>query len=256
MYIVRVAKARSSEPSALLSILEEMILEMEEGEAPFLQAFNLWRKSEAIAALVSSPELTSAASQLLGVDRVRLYQDSLFVKRPGDGETHWHADLYTSPLDTNSFVTVWLPLQPVPPEDEGGSGLVFASGSHRDLALHFWHGDPDYQTDCSDRGYRETELEDGLEVGDSTWHHGWTLHCASPNDLESSRRALAVSYFADGAIRLHSPRRKPHTEDGESYAEWLADTQPGDAAIHEMLPLVWDISRGGPLPIQSSGMPA
>ena len=39
-----------------------------------------------------------------------------------------------APFDTNAIVTVWLPLQSVPPVDEGGSGLIFATDSHRDVA--------------------------------------------------------------------------------------------------------------------------
>lgn len=236
--------------STLFSLLSRRVKQLPAGSVPFLQAFNLWRKSPAIAALVSSPELAGVASQLLGADRVRLYQDSLFVKRPGDGDTHWHSDLAMTPLDTNAFVTLWLPLQPIPLESEGGSGLVFASGSHRDVALHFWHGDPLKHTDCSGRDYAESTLDaTGLEVGDSTWHHGWTLHCAPPNSLKTTRRALAVSYFADGAKRLISPRRKSHSEDAESYADWLPEVSPGKPARHALLPLVWDTARGGSVPI-------
>ena len=111
------------------------------------------------------------------------------MKRVGDGETHWHADLAMAPLDTNALVTCWIPLQPVPAEASGGSGsgsgsgsgypnpnpnprvkasvrvrvtltrsptlaftsgLVFAGGSHRDVVLPFWLG---------------LELGPGLEVG-------------------------------------------------------------------------------------------
>lgn len=100
-----------------------------EGSIPFLQLFNAWRSAPAVFELLSSPRIAGAAAQLLGArpdQRVRLYQDSLFVKRVGDGQTHWHADLAMAPLDTNSFVTCWLPLQPVPAESGGGSALVFA----------------------------------------------------------------------------------------------------------------------------------
>ena len=113
-----------------------------DGAIPFLQLFNTWRHSPAVLELLSSPRLASTAAQLLGASgpgqRVRLLQDSLFVKRAGDGETHWHADLAMAPLDTNALVTCWIPLQPVPAESSGGSGLVFAGGSHRDVALPFW----------------------------------------------------------------------------------------------------------------------
>ena len=48
--------------------------------------------------------LTTA--QLLGEDAVRLYQSSAFYKRPSHGETSWHTDLHTAPLDTNAMATV------------------------------------------------------------------------------------------------------------------------------------------------------
>ena len=235
----------AADEGALLAALRRRLAALPEGSAPFLQAFNLWRTSAEVAELAASPALAGAAAALLGVDRVRLYQDSLFVKRPGDGQTHWHSDLAMSPLDTNSFVTCWLPLQSVPAETDGGSGLVFASGSHRDVALHYWHGDSSEATDCDDRGYAESEAA-ALALGDATFHHGWTLHCASPNQLRKPRRALAFSYFADGATRLgKGAKRLPHSEDAESYAAWLRDVPPAAPARHRLLPLVWDGAKGG-----------
>ena len=74
---------------------------------------------------------TAVLAKHLGTKSVRLYQDALFVKRSGDGPTRWHSDLNMAPFDTNDFVTCWIPLQKVPGQAEGGSGLSFASGSHR-----------------------------------------------------------------------------------------------------------------------------
>lgn len=58
------------------------------------------------------------------------------------------------------------------------------------------------------------------------------------------RAALAISYFADGA-RLLAHRTDPsvhkhllHTEDSESYKDWIGDMQDGAAAVHSCLPLV------------------
>lgn len=55
-----------------------------EVELPFLQIFNGWREDPVIRAIACSPRLARTAAKLLGVDRVRLYQDSMFLKRPGD----------------------------------------------------------------------------------------------------------------------------------------------------------------------------
>lgn len=57
-----------------------------------------------------------------------------------------------TPLDTNAYVTAWIPLRPVA-GDERDSGMAFAAGSHRDFALPFWH-DLKEAGDLGARGYR------------------------------------------------------------------------------------------------------
>eukprot|EP00962_Isochrysis_galbana_P055632 scaffold27403_cov110-Isochrysis_galbana.AAC.5 len=241
-----------SSPTALLREYRRRLGALPDGSVPFFQLFNLWRESDAVARLVRSPELAGTAAELLGVGsagrppRLRLYQDSLFVKRPGDGQTNWHSDLAMAPLDTNLFVTVWLPLQHVPAHAHGGTSLLYAPGSHRDVALPFWRGDPRSAGDVS-RRYAPPLQEDAFEIGDATWHHGWTLHCAPPNELAGERMAFTASYFVDGATRLPAGSR-PDDEDGESWGAWVADVQPGRPAQHHLLPVVWPVDRanGGP----------
>lgn len=83
-----------------------------------------------------------------------------------------------------------------------------------------------------------------MDWGDVTWHHGWTLHSSPPQPLGSPPRlALAFSYFADGAkIRVREgPNLRAgvhHSEDLESYQDWLPDVVPGKAADHALLPIV------------------
>lgn len=59
-------------------------------------------------------------------------QDCLFFKESGMNVTNWHSDARLTPLDTNDFVTFWIPLRPMKAQND--SGLVFARGSHRDMA--------------------------------------------------------------------------------------------------------------------------
>ncbi|CAN0201491.1 unnamed protein product, partial [Phaeothamnion confervicola] len=164
--------AARDDPDALRAQLEQLPPE----QIPFLQArgcggdggggggkeaatvFNLFRSggahSELVRRLVTSKRLAAVASQLLGCDsRVLVYQDSVFVKRPGDGPTRWHSDLNMAPFDTNDFITIWIPLADVPAPEDGGTGLLFASRSHRDFALNYWQ-DPHAGEDLSER-YRE-----------------------------------------------------------------------------------------------------
>lgn len=71
------------------------------------------REVPLIRALAFSKRLAGMAAQLLHVKRLRLYQDCVFVKQPGFTETNWHSDASLSPLDTNDFVTAWIPLRPI-----------------------------------------------------------------------------------------------------------------------------------------------
>lgn len=209
----------------------------------FLQTFNLHRRptraGEAAMQLVASPRLGATAAQLLGCPRVRVYQSCVFVKEPGMAETNWHSDLAMVPLDTNAFVTVWMPLRSLGP---GDAQLAFASGSHRDFALPFWRSDAAMSSGLEGRGYA-VESYPPLQLGDATWHHGWALH-SSPGQPAgcAPRVALAVSYFADGARRLppaQQLRREPHGEDAAGWEEWLKDVPPRGLARHAALPLVY-----------------
>jgi hypothetical protein len=87
-----------------------------------------------------------------------------------------------------------------------------------------------------------------MEVGDVSWHHGWTLHCAGPQPEGTPPRvALAISFFADGARLV--PRRKKtdpsvhlsmmHTEDAETFEGWRSSLKDGAIAAHPLLPIVW-----------------
>lgn len=50
--------------------------------------------------------------------------------------THTHAN--RAPFHCNEAVTMWMPMTEILPEEEGGTGLTFATKSHRDFALNFW----------------------------------------------------------------------------------------------------------------------
>eukprot|EP00466_Bigelowiella_natans_P018224 jgi/Bigna1/89580/estExt_fgenesh1_pg.C_520017 len=197
----------------------EQLLRSKGIDVPFLQLFNLWKSSESnenIKKLVLSPRLAQIAASLLGSKSVCIYQDSLFVKRPGDGDTQWHSDLNLAPLDTNKFVTVWIPLTEI---KKNTTGLRFASGSHRNkmkksssleigqrgnqLNIRLYERslnmtyvtylrkfDFELLTDyiCL-KGFftRPLDLSDryvvedygAIPLGSASWHHGWVLHTAS-----------------------------------------------------------------------------
>ncbi len=83
-------------------------------------------------------------------------------------------------------------------------------------------------------------------MGDATWHHGWTLHSAPPNDglVEGpdgpdgdpvpsgspprARLALTVSFVADGARRQRAVAGKPAEGEGEGGGEGGGEGEEGE----------------------------
>lgn len=214
--------------------------------APFAQHFNLWRCGSAAALrLASSPRLVHAAAALLGCPPtgVRLYQDCVFHKRPGDAPTRWHADAAMTPLDTNDFLTLWLPLTAVPAD---GSGLHYGRASHRDVALRHWR-----HRDCDLAARYDFQRHGELVPGDVCAHHGWTLHGAPSlgQGEAAGRMAYAVSYFVDGARLLKDPFGKGmpggsagFDEDAESWSSWAAALGGGAVAACDAVPLALSLS--------------
>ncbi|CAE8686891.1 unnamed protein product, partial [Polarella glacialis] len=227
------------------------------GVSSFMQYFNLWRDSDAIRQIALS--LGPAVSELLGSRRVQLYGDALFVKRPGDNGTDWHTDMEHVPLETDSFLTLWIPLQPVPAAEEGGSPLFFAGGSH------LWtdaesHG-------AIDAGVLSVQCSGMLGLGDVSAHHGRTMHAAPElgEGVVEERWALALSYFASGALRAslagqkqdqrhrrhgeiqddsaasaagNEEEKEEEDEERDSYQDWADDIPVGAEARHALLPEV------------------
>lgn len=200
----------------------------------FLQATNLWRLDERIAAFVRNPRFARAAAELLQVDGVRLWHDQALVKQAGGGPTPWHQDQGYWPLDTDRAITMWMPLVDLP---EAVGSMTFAAGSHllgdlRGPAI----------SDESELTFDELVAERGLALrthgalaaGDATFHTGWTLHRAGPNPTAVDRPVMTVIYVADGA-RLTEPTRQQELD----LALWAPGAQPGDLLATELNPLLW-----------------
>ena len=93
----------------------------------FLQVMNLWERDEAVKRFTLARRMAKIAADLMGVNGVRIYHDQALFKEPGGGPTPWHQDQYYWPLDTDSTITMWMPLVDVP--QEVGS-MTFGSRSH------------------------------------------------------------------------------------------------------------------------------
>jgi ectoine hydroxylase-related dioxygenase (phytanoyl-CoA dioxygenase family) len=200
----------------------------------FLQVGNLWQESEAIRTFVFGRRLAQVATQLIGATGVRIYHDQALCKEPGGGITPWHADQYYWPVASDRIVTAWVPLQDSP--EEMGP-LAFAKKSHR-LAV----GRDLEISDQSETTLREAlghfEVEDcGFELGEVSFHSGWTFHRAGANSTDRPREVMTIIYM-DEDMRLAAPTNRNQAADAE---RWCPGVRVGEMIASPINPVIYSV---------------
>lgn len=200
----------------------------------FLQIMNLWRVDKTVRRFVLAKRFASVASQLLGVDNVRIYHDQALFKEPGGGPTPWHQDQYYWPIDTPNTVTLWMPLVDIS-IDMGM--LTFASGSHKNGRI-FNFEISDESEKAFDDYVKQNEFPitraTAMDAGDATFHYGYTIHNAPGNKSSQMREVMTIIYMADGA-KVTEPQH--HYQEAD-HKTWLMSKPVGSLIDSELNPLV------------------
>ncbi len=201
----------------------------------FTQVMNLWRKDETVREFVFGKRLARLAADLLEVDGVRLYHDQALYKEPGGGFTPWHADQYYWPLDTDRTITAWVPLHAVP-ADMGP--LAFAAGSQhmafgRDLKIS---DDSEAQLAQALKKADYPIVDEPFDLGEVSFHYGWTYHRAGPNSTDNPRQVMTVIYM-DNQMKLVQPRNENQQCDWET---WCPDAKVGEVIATELNPVLFE----------------
>lgn len=199
----------------------------------FLQVTNLWRTDDRAREFAFGKRLAGIATALLGVARVRLYHDQALYKEPGGGITPWHADQFYWPLSSNKTITAWVPLQPTPLEM---GPIAFAAGSHRmqfgrDLEI----GDESERSlgkALAEGKFREDAAP--FDLGEVSFHSGWTFHHTGNNATDRPRAVMTVIYMEDG-IRVAPPQRKQHYVDWEAFMPGVLEGDVVDSPLNPVL---------------------
>ncbi len=198
----------------------------------FLQIMNLWSESSEVKQFVFGKRLASVAAQLMRTTGVRIYHDQALYKEAGGGITPWHADQYYWPVDSDRTVTAWVPLQNTPTEM---GPLIFSEKSHRlqmgrDLEI----------SDESEMTLRKAlesfPMENSAyDLGDVSFHAGWTFHRAGANTTAQPREVMTMIYM-DEHIRVTPPKNKNHIADME---RWMPGLRPGDRLESALNPVIY-----------------
>ena len=200
----------------------------------FLQVMNLWESSPLVGRFVMGQRLARIAAELLEVRGVRLYHDQSLYKEPGGGITPAHADQYYWPLSTDRTITAWIPLQPVP-EDMGPLG--FYGGSQgvsfgRDLGI----SDESEEKISANMARHGLEFSSGaFELGELSFHLGWTFHKAGPNRSKTPRSVMTVIYM-DVDMTLDDAISPAQVNDRD---QWCPGALPGQVIDTRKNPVIY-----------------
>lgn len=199
----------------------------------FIQITNLWQKSEAVRAFSCSKRLAQIAASLMGTRGVRMYHDQALFKEPGGGLTPWHADQFYWPLATEKCCTVWIPLQATPLEM---GPLAFAAKSH-----HFQFGRDLEISDDSERLLREAlarenfrHVEEPFELGEVSYHYGYTFHRAGGNATGAFRKVMTVIYM-DMDMHLLEDMNEKRKIDWQAFCPGVAPGALIDSPLNPVL---------------------
>ena len=201
-------------------------------EKAFLQIMNMWRENEEVKEFVFSKRLARIATELMGVSGVRLYHDQALYKEPSGGITPWHADQFYWPLSNPNTITVWIPLQTTPMEM---GPLAFAEKSQtveigRDKEI----------SDESEALLAETLKQFSMndtpfDLGEVSYHAGWTYHRAGANVSGKARRVMTMIYM-DKDIRVIEPTNEYRVADWQT---WLDSKAVGTIADGKLNPILY-----------------
>ena len=199
----------------------------------FIQVMNLWREDDTAREFVFGKRLARIAAELMEVSGVRLYHDQALYKEPNGGFTPWHADQQYWPMATDRTITAWVPLHAVP--NEMGP-LAFSAGSQqmtygRDLeisdASEAKLADALERSDC-------TYVQQPFDLGEVSFHLGWTYHKAGPNMTAAPRRIMTVIYM-DEQMTLKQPENSNQQLDWETWCPGAEVGQIVDTPINPVL---------------------
>ncbi|MBI1368925.1 MAG: phytanoyl-CoA dioxygenase [Planctomycetes bacterium] len=204
----------------------------------FIQVMNLWRQDEAVRAFTFGKRLARIAAELMGSTGVRLYHDQALYKEPartaGGGHTPWHADQYYWPIDTPRTCTAWVPLHAVP---LNMGPLSFAAESHqheigRDLQISD-ESEAKLQAELSAAGF--ANIVEPFDLGEVSFHYGWTYHRAGANTSSQPREVMTVIYL-DEEAKVVEPRNEHQVNDHKT---WLPGVKVGNVADSPLNPVLY-----------------
>jgi ectoine hydroxylase-related dioxygenase (phytanoyl-CoA dioxygenase family) len=164
----------------------------------FDQLVNLWQTNERIKKLMLSKEIGKMASQLAGVDGIRIWHDQALIKRPWANPTSWHLDTPFWSFSDRRALSIWVALDDATLEN---GCLYFIPGSYHSTT--FDNPGIGKNMDAIFEMYPQVlktqSVAIPMKAGSCSFHNGLTIHGAGANMTNGFRRAMTCAYMPDGA---------------------------------------------------------
>ncbi len=224
--------------TSIVSAEDPNVLPLEERNAyaqAFIQITNLWERHEAIRPFSLNLRCARIANELLGCEGVRIWHDQALYKEAGGGATPWHVDQFFWPMSSGLSTTAWIPLQATSVE---AGALAFAVGTQEtDHGRRFGiseRGESEIGASLSAAGIRV--VAEPYELGDVSFHYGFTFHRADPNQTEETRAAMTMIYM-DRDMRVAEPADAFQEYDQK---RWAPGCAVGDPIASPLNPILYE----------------
>lgn len=183
--------------------IEGEVRQREDYEKKTVHLLNLTARHPEVLKLARDPRIVERIKPLLGED-IQLQHSKLGTKPPtkGEGEFHWHQDLFFYPHTNTSLLTVAVWLDDCTLEN---GCLQMVRGSQKLGYLNHLEEDGKFRGACQvpAKWQDDSGIEDiTCHAGAISIHHCLTLHGSPPNKSGKPRRAIIFSYRADDAYQL------------------------------------------------------
>ena len=163
----------------------------------FVQRINLWQDSPDVRRLILDPRLGRMASDLAGVEGVRIWHDQALIKQPWANPTGWHLDNPYWSYSSRKTLSLWVALDDATLQN---GCLYFLPGSHK-TATYDNAGIGENIGDIF-RVYPQWQdimaAPAEMKAGSASFHNGLIAHGAGANMTPGWRRAMTCGFMPDG----------------------------------------------------------
>jgi ectoine hydroxylase-related dioxygenase (phytanoyl-CoA dioxygenase family) len=200
----------------------------------FDQLLNLWQTNRDVNELMMDPKIGKMASQLAGVDGIRIWHDQALIKRPWANPTAWHLDTPFWSFSDRNAISIWVALDNATLEN---GCLFFIPGSHKQTSFDkiTIGRNMDSIFDVYPQLRNAMPVAAPMKAGSCSFHNGLTVHGANANMTSGFRRAMTCSFMPEGNTFNGEPNILPDA--------YLHNLKVGDLLNNdEQNPLIYHVS--------------